>query len=78
MAGSLLLIIRFFDGITLSIFHPSFYNSDGKPVSFEHSTQRKFKKSQIDAGLDKIIRFHDLRHTFAINFMMNGGNIYTL
>lgn len=25
-----------------------------------------------------MIRFHDLRHTFASHFMMNGGNIYTL
>ena len=23
-------------------------------------------------------RFHDLRHTFASHFMMNGGNIYDL
>jgi integrase len=25
-----------------------------------------------------IIRFHDLRHTFASNFLMGGGNIYDL
>jgi len=55
-----------------------FSSQDGKPVSYEHMTQREFKKSQVDAGLDKIIRFHDLRHTFASHFMMNGGNIYTL
>ena len=26
----------------------------------------------------RYIRFHDLRHTFASHFMMNGGELYTL
>jgi integrase len=30
------------------------------------------------AGIEKTFRFHDLRHTFASHFMMNGGNIYDL
>lgn len=30
-----------------------------------------------DAGV-RYIRFHDLRHTFASHFMMNGGDLYTL
>ncbi len=30
------------------------------------------------AEVQKIFRFHDLRHTFASHFMMNGGNIYDL
>ena len=49
-----------------------------KPLPYDHVTQRDFKKAQLKAGLDKRIRFHDLRHTFASHFMMNGGNIYTL
>ncbi len=30
------------------------------------------------AHIDKVFHFHDLRHTFASHFMMNGGNIYDL
>lgn len=55
-----------------------FCTDKGKPLPYEHVTQRSFKKAQKRAGLTKIIRFHDLRHTFASHFMMNGGNIYTL
>jgi site-specific recombinase XerD len=34
---------------------------------------------QIETGVGlKLLRFHDLRHTFASLFMMGGGNIYTL
>ena len=55
-----------------------FCTPEGKPLPYDHVTQRHFKKSQREAGLENIIRFHDLRHTFASHFMMNGGNIYTL
>ncbi|WP_044557262.1 tyrosine-type recombinase/integrase [Halobacteriovorax marinus] len=55
-----------------------FSTQTGKPLPYDHVTQRHFKKSQREAGLENIIRFHDLRHTFASHFMMNGGNIYTL
>ena len=30
------------------------------------------------AEIEKKIRFHDLRHTYASQFMMNGGNLYDL
>ena len=36
-----------------------------------------FGKLLRDAGI-RGFRFHDLRHTFASHFMMNGGNLYTL
>lgn len=55
-----------------------FSTPDGSPLPYDHVTQRTFKPAQKRAGLEKIIRFHDLRHTFASHFMMNGGNIYTL
>jgi integrase len=55
-----------------------FGKSDGSHLDYNHVTLRYFNKTQVDAGLSKIIRFHDLRHTFASHFMMNGGNIYTL
>jgi integrase len=38
---------------------------------------RQFAAARKRAGSTKI-RFHDLRHTFASHFMMNGGNIYDL
>jgi len=55
-----------------------FCDNDGKPLPYDHVTNRTFLKAQKNAGLKNIIRFHDLRHTFASHFMMNGGNIYTL
>jgi len=36
-----------------------------------------FQKACEEAGVKKI-RFHDLRHTYASHFMMNGGEIYLL
>ena len=51
---------------------------DGKRIDYNHLTLRNFVVAQKKAGLSKIIRFHDLRHTFASHFMMNGGNLYTL
>lgn len=55
-----------------------FANDEGKTISYNHITQRHFKKAQRAAKVSKVIRFHDLRHTFASHFMMNGGNLYTL
>lgn len=55
-----------------------FCKSDGSHLDYNHVTERYFIKAQTELGLSKIIRFHDLRHTFASHFMMNGGNIYTL
>jgi len=42
-----------------------------KCISRAYNTARK------RAGLEDL-RFHDLRHTFAMRFLRNGGNIYTL
>ncbi|PIR24836.1 MAG: hypothetical protein COX62_05825 [Deltaproteobacteria bacterium CG_4_10_14_0_2_um_filter_43_8] len=39
--------------------------------------QRIYKKDIAEAGLSDI-RFHDLRHTYAANFMMNGGSVFDL
>jgi len=50
----------------------------GNHLDYCHLTERHFMVAQREAGLSKIIRFHDLRHTFASHFMMNGGNLYTL
>ncbi len=55
-----------------------FADSFGEHLDYNHITERHFMVAQREAGLSKIIRFHDLRHTFASHFMMNGGNLYTL
>lgn len=39
---------------------------------------RDFSRFLKAAKIDEHFRFHDLRHTFASHFMMNGGNIYDL
>lgn len=51
-------------------------------------TNRRFTKryeelhftlaSVIQEGITNKIRFHDLRHSFASNYMMNGGNVFDL
>lgn len=48
---------------------------DGFDVDHLYRQMRVFLKK---ADIDKTFRFHDLRHTFASHFMMNGGNIYDL
>lgn len=54
-----------------------FCNEEGTPVDAHH-LYRDFQIAQKRAGFTKLIRFHDIRHTFASHFMMNGGNIYDL
>jgi len=54
-----------------------FCDETGDPTDAHHLC-RVFHRSQRKAGFTRLIRFHDLRHTFASHFMMNGGNIYDL
>jgi integrase len=53
------------------------FTEKGMPISPDHFTSRKFSLFLKEAGV-RNLRFHDLRHTFASHFMMNGGNIYQL
>ena len=55
-----------------------FATKDGLPLDYEHLSRKYFKKAQKDAGITNSIRFHDLRHTYASQFMMYGGDIFTL
>lgn len=59
--------------------HPRFVlvNEKLSAIDVNHFSQRAYKKALKRAGVSNI-RFHDLRHTFASQFMMNGGNIYDL
>lgn len=54
-----------------------FTERDGRPIDYGH-VYRHFKKAQSNAQMKNQIRFHDLRHTFASNYIMNGGNIFEL
>jgi site-specific recombinase XerD len=54
-----------------------FLESDGTEVKYSH-IYRRFHKAQDKAGITNKIRFHDLRHSFASNYMMNGGNVFDL
>ncbi len=47
--------------------------SDKKRISFKHSLESVLKKAELPK-----IKFHDLRHTFASNFVMKGGSILSL
>ncbi|MBD66494.1 MAG: hypothetical protein CME62_14880 [Halobacteriovoraceae bacterium] len=55
-----------------------FNNPDGKHIPYDHFSQRDFRLAQKRADLQKTIRFHDLRHTYASHFVMNGGDIFVL
>ena len=54
-----------------------FVDDDGRPFDVNH-IYRDFQKALKKASIKDHFRFHDLRHTFASHFMMNGGNIYDL
>lgn len=54
-----------------------FCESPSEPVNVHH-LYRDFAKVQKKAGLVRKIRFHDIRHTFASQFMMSGGSLYDL
>ena len=55
-----------------------FTGENGRPVDIDHFCERKFKPIQATIGIEAPIRFHDLRHTYASTFMMNGGDLFTL
>jgi integrase len=54
-----------------------FLGKKGGPIPYGH-IYRQFGIAQADANIKNKIRFHDLRHTFASNYMMSGGNVFDL
>ncbi len=54
-------------------------DKQGRQLSRDKSSVfRPFKAAAKRAGLSKKLRLHDLRHTFASHYMMNGGDIFKL
>jgi integrase len=54
-----------------------FSETDGAPIDVNH-VYRRFHQAPINAGISNVIRFHDLRHSFASQFVMANGNIFDL
>lgn len=54
-----------------------FADGSGNALKPDHFSSREFKRA-LDRADIKRIRFHDLRHTYASNYMMKGGNLYDL
>lgn len=54
-----------------------FVTENDSPIEVHH-IYREFSKAQKKARISNKIRFHDLRHTFASQFMMNNGNVFDL
>jgi len=54
-----------------------FTDSNNNPIPTHH-LYRDFKIAQEKASMARRIRFHDLRHTFASQFVMNSGSLFDL
>lgn len=65
----------------LSLFSSSqsefVFLQNSEPIDVHH-IYRVFEKAQLAAGIENKITFHQLRHTFASQFVMRGGSIYDL
>lgn len=53
------------------------FHLQGKILDKSNLRNRHFDKDIKEAGVSKI-RIHDMRHTFASHYVMNGGNVYAL
>lgn len=71
----------------LAVFQGMAVRRGGAVLVFPSKTRRvrakstvttSFKEALVRAGLSRAIRFHDLRHTFASHWVMNGGDIFRL
>lgn len=54
-----------------------FANANGTPLNPDHYSLRQFQVA-LDVASVRSVNFHVLRHTYASQYMMNGGNIYDL
>ena len=54
------------------------FSRNSKGEMYKGDFRGSIKSTLVRAGIKKKLRFHDLRHTFAANYMMSGGSITTL
>ena len=47
-------------------------------VRSHKAVSKMFKRRAAQAGIDKAVRLHDLRHTYASHFVRDGGDIFRL
>ncbi len=56
---------------------PILVREDGEPWGRSHQTRRMAEACEA-AGIDPPASFHDLRHTYASHYLMNGGDLADL
>lgn len=54
-----------------------FLKKNGEPIN-PHHIYRQFRSAQKAANIVNLIRFHDIRHTFASQYVLGKGSIYDL
>ncbi len=66
----------FFEGLTAGRrdAEPMFLRDDGEPWGRSHQTRRMLEASET-AEIDPPAGFHELRHTYASHYLMNGGDL---
>jgi integrase len=50
-------------------------NSFGRVIDTSNFTTRFYKKMLVAAGIDRSVKFHDLRHTHATLLLLQGVNV---
>lgn len=53
------------------------FSHNGHRIDPDNLRSRYFERDIVESGVQRI-RIHDMRHTFASHFMMNGGALYEL
>ena len=66
------------DKITNDYFFPGLYRNRINTYTSEFTIKGAFQKIKENNGLDNSITFHTLRHSYATEFIKNGGDIWEL
>jgi integrase len=73
------MLFSFLSDLQGNPLHPRFVSigPKGNTWNTDHLCQRVHHKALTKAGVQKV-KFHDLRHTYASHFVMNGGSVFDL